>query len=193
MQRPVSVPISVARLPRVARAGLGGLLSVVLSGGCHFAPPANVKNLQKGIERYLAEHPDCLYKQALRFPYETSSKPEIAQLDTLVNAKLLERGTEPAIHVSRYSVSDYGAKSAPRFCYGYREVTSIESFTAPAKGSDGFIESQVTYNYKLRDVPVWAKDADVEKMFSDEAKELTSAAPATLTLAQTGAGWQVPE
>ena len=173
------------RLFRVARAGVatGGLMTL---GGCHFAPPANAKNFQKGIEHYLAEHPDCLYKQALRFPYETSSKPEMAQLDTLVNAKLLESGTEPAIHITRYSVSTYGSKSAPRFCYGYREVTGVESFTVPAKGSDGFVESQVTYHYTLRDVPVWAKDADVERLFPDEAKQLNSPVPATLTATSSG-------
>ena len=185
---------SIRRSAGLARTGTAAALLVLLAtGGCHFAPPANSKNLQKGIERYLAEHPDCLYKQALRFPYETSSKQEMAQLDTLVNAKLLERGTEPAIHISRYSISTYGAKSAPRFCFGYRQVTGIESFTAPAKGADGFNESQVTYHYTMRDVPVWAKDADVQRMFPDEAQELAAPAPAKLTLAQTGAGWQVPE
>lgn len=167
--------------------------TLLAAGGCHFAPPANPENFKKGLTKYLAEHPDCLYKQALRFPYETSSKAEIAQLDTLVNAKLLERGTEPAIHIDRYTISDYGKKFAPRFCYGYREVTGVESFTAPAKGSDGFLESHVTYRYALRDVPVWAKDADVMRAFPELAKSLSAPAPATATLAQTGAGWQVPE
>ncbi len=182
------------------RLRLGGLVSAVAgtaillaTSGCHLAPTGNANNFKKGVAKYLADHPDCLYKQALRFPYETSSKAEIAQLDTLVNAKLLERGTEPAIHIDRYTVSDYGQKSAPRFCYGYREVNGIDSFTAPAKGSDGFMESQVTYRYTLRDVPVWAKDADIGRAFPDLAKSLTSPAPATLTLAQTGAGWQVPD
>lgn len=173
--------------------GVGGAILLLTTSGCHFAPPANPNNFKKGITKYLADHPDCLYKQALRFPYETSSKAEIGQLDTLVNAKLLERGTEPAIHIDRYTISDYGKKSAPRFCYGYREVTGIDSFTAPAKGSDGFLESQVTYHYTLRDVPVWAKDADIGRVFPELAKDLTAPAPATLTLAQTGAGWQVPD
>lgn len=172
---------------------IGGAVLLQVTSGCHFAPPANPENFKKGLVKYLAEHPDCLYKQALRFPYETSSKTEIAQLDTLVNAKLLERGTEPAIHIDRYTVSDYGKKSAPRFCYGYREVTGIDGFTAPAKGSDGFLETQVTYRYALRDVPVWAKDADVMRKYPELAKGLNAPPPATATLAQTGAGWQVPE
>lgn len=174
-------------------SGVGGAALLLVTSGCHFAPPASPDNFKKGITKYLAEHPDCLYKQALRFPYETSSKAEVAQLDTLVNAKLLERGTEPAIHIDRYTISDYGKKSAPRFCYGYREVTGIDSFTAPAKGSDGFLESQVTYHYTLRDVPVWAKDADIGRVFPELAKDLIAPPPATLTLAQTGAGWQVPD
>ena len=176
------------------RVSVMGAVFILLAGsGCHFAPPASPDNFKKGLTKYLADHPDCLYKQALRFPYETSSKAEVAQLDTLVNAKLLERGTEPAIHIDRYTISDYGQKSAPRFCYGYREVTGIDSFTAPAKGSDGFLESKVTYRYTLRDVPVWAKDADIAHAFPELGKNLTSPAPATVTLAQTGAGWQVPD
>lgn len=185
------VPVGL-RMRSFVCAVSGATLLLGMSG-CHLAPQASPKNFQKGIAKYLAEHPDCLYRQALRFPYETSSKAEIAQLDTLVNAKLLERGTEPAIHIDRYTISDYGKKSAPRFCYGYREVAGVDSFTAPAKGSDGFLESQVTYHYALRDVPVWAKDADVAREFPDLAKALASPPPATLTLAQTGAGWQVPE
>lgn len=166
---------------------------LTLATGCKSASAPTPENLTKGIAKFLTDHPDCLYKTALRFPYETSDAAEIEQLDTLVASKLLTKGTEPAIHISRYSVSDYGQKSAPRFCYGFRHVTGIESFTPPLKAASGFNESRVTYTYNLQDVPVWAKDADVAKAYPDMAKAVTSPDPATITLAQTGVGWQVPD
>ncbi len=172
---------------------LGVSLAVLSVSGCHSPSDPSPQNFTKGITKYLADHPDCLYKTALRFPYETSDKTELKQLDTLVSNKLLEKQTEPAIHVSRYSVTDYGQKSAPRFCYGFRHVTGIAGYTAPAKGASGFNESKVTYNYSLVDTPVWAKSAEVLEAYPDEAKAISGDLSTTITLAQTGVGWQVPD
>ena len=169
------------------------ILLALLAAGCKSASAPTPENFTKGISKFVAEHPDCLYKTALRFPYETSDPKEMKQLDSLVATKLLDKGTEPAIHITRYTVSDYGKKSAPRFCYGFRHVTGIEAFTPPAKAADGFNESQVTYRYSLEDIPVWARDADVQKAYPDMASAVASPAPATITMAQTGVGWQVPD
>ncbi len=179
--------------PRNASFPSLALVSLLLVAGCKSASAPTPENLTKGISKFLADHPDCLYKTALRFPYETSDAKEIKQLDTLVASKLLNKGTEPAIHITRYTVSDYGQKSAPRFCYGFRHVAGIESFTPPVKAADGFNESKVTYRYTLQDVPVWAKDEDVQKAYPDMAKAIADPSPATLTMAQTGVGWQIPD
>jgi hypothetical protein len=179
--------------PRNASFPSLALVSLLLVAGCKSASAPTPENLTKGISKFLADHPDCLYKTALRFPYETSYAKEIKQLDTLVASKLLNKGAEPAIHITRYTVSDYGQKSAPRFCYGFRHVAGIESFTPPVKAADGFNESKVTYRYTLQDVPVWAKDEDVQKAYPDMAKAIADPSPATLTMAQTGVGWQVPD
>ena len=168
--------------------GLGMVLA-----GCHSASDANPANLTKGLEKYLLDHPSCLYKVALRFPYETSDAGEIRQLDSLVASKLLEKGTEPAIHITRYSISDYGQKSAPRFCYGFQHVSGIDSFTPPAKAVDGFNESRVTYRYHLEDVPVWAKSAGVQAAYPEMAHAVSGESKATITMAQTAVGWQVPD
>ena len=179
--------------PRSLTLTLGCALTALTFSGCHSPSDPSPENFTKGLTKFLADHPDCLYKTALRFPYETSDKDEIRQLDALVTNKLLEKGTEPAIHITRYSVSDYGQKSAPRFCYGFRHVTGIASYTPPAKAASGFNESKVTYNYSLEDTPVWAKSAGVMAAFPDEAKAVSGASSATITLAQTGVGWQVPD
>ena len=139
-----------------------------LTLGCKFASAPTPENFTKGISKFLLDHPDCLYQTALRFPYETSDKDEIKQLDSLVSTKLLSKGTEPAIHITRYTVTDYGKKSAPRFCYGFRHVSGVESFTPPAKAASGFNESKVVYRYTLEDVPVWAKGRRGAKSLSKD-------------------------
>lgn len=172
---------------------LGSTLALLPAAGCHSPSDPSPENFTKGLSKFLADHPDCLYKTALRFPYETSDKEETRQLDTLVTSKLLEKEAEPAIHVTRYSVSDYGQKSAPRFCYGFRHVTGIAGYTAPAKGASGFIESKVTYTYSLVDTPVWAKSPAVMAAYPDEGKAVSADATAMIIMAQTGVGWQVPD
>ena len=75
-------------------------------------------------------------------------KPRPSQMDALTNAAMLEVKKEPAIHVARYTLTPAGARVAPRFCFGHREVTVIDSSTPPAKGRSGFVESRVEYHYK---------------------------------------------
>jgi hypothetical protein len=90
-------------------------------------------------------------------------------------------------------VARAGTRYAPRFCYGHRVISSIDSFTPPAKGASGFPETHVTYHYTLTDVPVWAKSPDVLAAFPDMAGATTNGGSGQATLAQTLAGWQVPE
>lgn len=178
------------------RTSIGTLLAaaaLLLTSGCHPASAPTPENLTKGISKYLAEHQDCLYKTSLHFPYTTSDKSEIKQLDTLVDSRLLARTTETAIKVNRYTITDYGQKAAPRFCYGFRHVTGIQSFTPPAKAASGFNESRVTYTYTLQDTPVWAKTPAVQAVYPEAAKKLSGPQTDTITMAQTGVGWQVPD
>ncbi len=167
-------------------------LTVVLAVGCNSKTSPTPENYTQALNVYLGSHSDCLLPDAPRFPFETSEPTKTKQMDALVQSQLLTRATEPAIHVSRYTVTDVGARFAPRFCYGHREVNQIVSSTPPAK-ANGFIETQVTFTYSLKDVPVWAKSPDVQAAFPAMAQAVANGGTATRTLAQTMAGWQVPE
>lgn len=184
---------SALRLPHAPAAALAAAVALSITVGCHSVSEPSPANFTKGLTKHLAEHPDCLYKQPLRFPYETSDAAEVKQLDSLVGVKLLDRGTEAAIHVTRFTITDYGKKSAPRFCYGFRHVTGISSYTPPAKAADGFNESKVSYTYELQDVPVWAKTPAVQAAYPEMSRRVAGPTPETVTMAQTGVGWQVPE
>lgn len=169
------------------------LAALLALAGCHSKSDASPDNFILGLNAHFAEHPDCLFKQALRFPYETSDPTERKQLDSLVNSKLLLVQQEPSIHVSRYTPTDnIGTRYAPRFCYGRRVVTAIDSFTPPAK-ANGFTETTVHYRYTIQDVPVWAKSQEVKAAFPMLAQALNGESSGTATLAGTMVGWQVPE
>jgi hypothetical protein len=114
-------------------------------------------------------------------------------MNTLVKSLLLESSYETAVKTTRYTIARAGERYAPRFCYGHRTVSAINSSTPPAKGATGFPETHISYAYKLEDVPVWAKSPDVQTAFPIMATAVTSGGSGEVTLAQTLAGWQVPE
>jgi hypothetical protein len=148
------------------------------------------ENFISTIDGHFIDHSDCLLVDT-RFPYETSDPAKTKQMDSLVTALLLTKSEEKSIHASRYTPTTAGARYAPRFCYGHRRVTTIDGFTPPAV-ANGFNETQVTYHYSMQEVPVWAKTPEVLAAFPDAAKAINGQATATITLAQSPVGWQVP-
>jgi len=176
---------------RLAVAILGGVLGFAVTGCMSTQPRATPQNFIAGLNKHFLDHPDCLLEN-VRFPYETTEKDTTRQMDSLVKALLLEKAEEMSIHASRYTVTATGARYAPRFCYGHREVTGIDSFTPPAV-ANGFNETTATYHYVMKEVPVWAKTPEVEAAFPALAQAAGGEATATATLAQTPVGWQVPD
>jgi hypothetical protein len=175
---------------------IGICAGAVLVGGCSSANKPTDKNFTTALNAYYQDHRDCIFPQGHRFPYEVApganQKEEKKDMDALTDAGLLTRLEDRDMHVDRYSLNKAGERFAPRFCYGYREVTSIVSFTPPGP-KDGFTETTVTYRYTEHEVPVWANTDQVKQAFPGVAKALSDAATGETTLATAGAGWHVPE
>ncbi|MBB5338937.1 hypothetical protein [Tunturiibacter gelidoferens] len=184
--KPASTALAAAALSLLTIAPL--VFTGCNNTGKAAATPANFTT---GINNHYLDHPECLFTDT-RFPFETSDPEKTKQMDTLVKNLLLEKSVETSIHVSRYTVAPAGTRYAPRFCYGHREVTSIGSFT-PVAVANGFKETTVTYSYTMKEVPVWAESHDVQAAFPAMAHATTSQATATITLAQSPVGWQVPD
>ena len=113
-------------------------------------------------------------------------------MNALVAQQLLTVSSEQDIRVSRYTPTNAGARVAPRFCYGHRVVTSIDSFTPPAP-ANGFPETQVSYHYRIEDVPVWADSAGIRAVFPAFARATNGDSTDKTTMASTIAGWNVPD
>jgi hypothetical protein len=163
-----------------------------LTSGCNSGKSAPTPaNFTQAINNHYLDHADCLFSDT-RFPFETSDPAKTKQMDSLVKSLLLEKSVESSIHVSRYTVTPAGTRYAPHFCYGHREVTSIEGST-PIAVVDGFKETTVSYSYTMKEVPVWALSKEIQAAFPEMARATTSQVTAKATLAQTPVGWQIPD
>jgi hypothetical protein len=170
-------------------------LTLLLLAGCGGFKKATPENFTRSLNAYYGNHDDCLYPQGLRFPYEESTVGAAAHdkgLDALVTAGLLKGLEDKDIHVKRYSLTTYGSRVPPRFCYGHRVVTSIDGFTPPAV-VNGQNVSQVDYHYKMMDVPGWADSDQMRTAFPALAKATSGDAHDRTTLALGPNGWSVPE
>jgi hypothetical protein len=159
---------------------------------CNSKSSATPENFIAGLNAHFADHPDCLFDNPPHFPYETSDPAMTKQLNALAAEQLLKVEEERDLHVSRYTTTDAGARVAPRFCYGHRIVSTIDSFTPPAP-ANGFPETQVAYHYTMQDVPVWAKSDAMRAAFPAMALATSGTASDKATLASTMAGWSVPD
>jgi len=171
---------------------LAGATFLVPFAGCHSKTAATPENFTAALNAYFADHSACLFPDGLSFPYETGDPVKTEQLNALVASQMLDVAVDHDIHVSRYTTTDAGARAAPRFCYGNRVVTSIDSFTPPAT-ANGFTETQVDYRYTMQNMPVWANSAAMRAVFPTLAHDASGTSTGKATLASTMAGWQVPD
>ena len=165
-------------------------------------------NFETAINDHYKAHPACLWSAPKKFPVQaaTSDEAKTEGFDALTDAGLLTRTTgEKKVfivaskQVNNYDVSDKGRgvwtqdETQPgygNFCYGHRDVTSIDSFTDAADAS-GNKTAQVSYHYKYTDVAPWANSQEMKTAFPDLATTLAGPQAATASLTLTGDHWQV--
>ena len=186
----------MVRPPTIYRATTVLALGLLLAA-CNGFKTANAKNFDTTLNYYYSNHDDCLFPSAIQFPYEASTvsgdmDSHKKALDALADAGLLRSLEDRDIHVKRYELTTFGKRIPPRFCYGHRVVTSIDSFTPPAAVS-GQQTTQVSYHYRMMDVPAWTDSDEIRKAFPAFAKSTAGDAQDQATLVLTQNGWRVPE
>jgi hypothetical protein len=163
----------------------------MLSGCTSAKTKPTPENFKAGLSKYLAgKKLDCLFTAEQKFPYVSGDAAEQKRLNVMVDEQLLT--VKFGQQVGRYDTTTYGARLAPRFCFGERTVTSIDGNT-PLKVVDGFNQTTVSYHYSMADVPTWAKSDAMKKAFPAMAQATSGSASAQVAMAQTAVGWQVPE
>jgi hypothetical protein len=180
----------------IHRTGVA-LTLVLVVAGCEGFKKATPQNFTRALNAYYGNHDDCLFPSAIHFPYEAATAgsdadPRKKGLDALADAGLLKSLEDKDIHVKRYSLTTFGSRIPPRFCYGHRVVTSIDSFTPPAT-DNGQQVTHVDYHYKMMDVPAWTDSDEIRKVFPVFAQSTAGNAQDRATLVLTINGWRIPE
>jgi hypothetical protein len=158
------------------------------------------------INDHFKAYPACLWQEPIKFPVQanTSDDAKTQGYDALTQEGLLTRttGEKKIIIVSKqvnnYDLSDKGRSTwTPdtaqpgygNFCYGNREVTSIDNSTPGTNGS-GAKTMTVTYHYKVANVASWANSPEIKTAYPNVAANLNSTGSDTATLVMTGDRWE---
>jgi hypothetical protein len=183
------------------------IFGTLLSAGCNKQADSK-QNYNSAINDYYKAHPSCLWSEPKKFPVQaaTSDDAKTQGYDALTDAGLLTRTTgEKKVmiiaskQVNNYDFSDKGRSSwTPdpsqpgygNFCFGHRDVTTIDSVT-PGTDSSGNKTAQVNYHYKLTDVADWANSQEIKTAFPGVAASLAEPRADTASLMLTGDHWQV--
>jgi hypothetical protein len=180
---------------RVAGLTFAILLMLAIGGCTRKKTEASNENFQRAINAYFYNHRDeCLFTTARKFPDEVKvhEKDEMKDMDALSKAGLLTRTEDGAFQLVRYELTPLGTRATGRFCFGHRDVTSVDSFT-PLRIEDKRKASDVTYHYRIVDAPVWAQDENLKKQFPELARKTSGNAEGKTTVMSAYEGWEVPD
>ena len=184
---------------------LCGLL--ILAAGCNKSKP-DTTNFKTAINNYYTAHPSCVWSSPVKFPAQAdaSNDQQTKGFDALTDAGLLTRTAEEKKRflIGSKQVNDYDVSSNGRtvwtadpsqpgygnFCYGHRDVTSIDNVTM-GTNQNGANTATVNYHYDLTGVPDWAKSQETQTAFPNVQADMAAPKTATATLLQTQDNWQV--
>jgi hypothetical protein len=183
--------------------------SLLLAAGCRKTNTVDKSAFQSAINSYYdnSTRQECVWDSAVKFPAQadTSNDEQTKGFDALTDAGLLTRQSAEkkrfligSKQVNNYDLSDKGRatwtadQTQPgygNFCFGHREVTSIDSYT-PANNPDA-TQYTVAYHYDIAGAPDWAKSGEIQTAFPKIASDTSGQQTGNATLVKTPGGWQV--
>src|SRR6202046_2240774 len=159
------------------------------------------------INDHFKAYPVCIWSQPKKFPVQaaTADDAKTERYDALTHEGLLTRTTAEkkvfivaSKQVNNYDLSETGRtswtpdSSQPgygNFCYGNREVTSIDNSTLGTNGT-GAKTVDVIYHYQIANVASWASSQEMRTAYPDIASALGANASDKATLVMTGDHWE---
>lgn len=184
---------------------VSGLL-VLITAGCNTGGNTDL-NYKTAINDHFKAFPTCIWSEAKKFPVQaaTSDDSKTEGYDALTQEGLLTRTTAEkkvliiaSKQVNNYDLSDKGRtswtpdSSQPgygNFCYGNREVTSIDNSTPGTNGA-GAKTVDVAYHYKIGNVAAWANSQEMKTAYPSIATALDANPADRATLIMTGDHWE---
>jgi hypothetical protein len=188
---------------RMGYAAVLGLLALV-STACNNGSETDI-SYKAAINDHFKSLPVCIWSQPKKFPVQaaTSDDAKTEGYDALTQEGLLARTTAEkkvlivaSKQVNNYDLSEKGRTSwTPdsqpgygNFCYGHREVTSIDNSTL-GTNSEGAKTVAVSYHYQIVNVADWANSAQMKTAYPGLASSLGSNPSDNATLVMTGDHW----
>jgi hypothetical protein len=184
---------------------VAGVLALIMAG-CNTGGNTDL-NYKTAINDHFKAFPTCIWSEAKKFPVQaaTSDDSKTEGYDALTQEGLLTRTTAEkkvliiaSKQVNNYDLSDKGRtswtpdSSQPgygNFCYGNREVTSIDNSTPGTNGS-GAKTVDVAYHYRIGNVAAWANSQEMKTAYPSIATALDSNPADRATLIMTGDHWE---
>jgi hypothetical protein len=177
----------------------------IVSAGCNSGGNTDL-NYKTAINDHFKAFPACIWSQPKKFPVQaaTSDDSKTEGYDALTQEGLLTRTTAEkkvliiSKQVNNYDLSDKGRTSwTPdttqpgygNFCYGNREVTSIDNSTLGTNGT-GAKTVDITYRYHITNVAGWANSQEMKTAYPSIASALDSNPSDRATLVMTGDRWE---
>jgi hypothetical protein len=185
---------------------IGGLCIAALFATACSSTDNSDMNYKAAINDHFKAAPACIWPESKKLPAQaaTSDDAQTQGYDALTQAGLLVRTTAEkkvfiiaSKQVNNYDLSDSGKTNwTPdptqpgygNFCYGTREVTSIDNSTVGANAS-GAKTASVNYHYKIANVPGWATSPGMTTAFPPISTALNSPEAAQATLVMNGDHW----
>ena len=187
------------------------LVSLAVCGVMLTAAGCRTNIVDKGafksaINDYYSARQECLWSGSIKFPAQadTSNDAQTKGFDALTDAGMLTRTSAEkkrfligSKQVNNYDLSDKGRTawtadtSQPgygNFCFGHREVSSIDSYTPPDANATQYA---VNYHNSVTGVPDWANTPEMKAGFPALAADTSGQQTATATLVKSDKGWQV--
>jgi hypothetical protein len=182
-----------------------GFMALLLSVGCNNGAN-NDLNYKTTINDHFKAFPVCIWSQPKKFPVQAATSDDVKTegYDALTEEGLLIRTTAEkkvliiSKQINNYDLSDKGRSSwTPdtsqpgygNFCYGNRDVTSIDNSTLGTNGS-GATTVDVTYRYRIANVAGWANSPEIKTAYPSIASQLDSNPSDKATLVMTGDHWE---
>lgn len=178
----------------------------LVAAGCNNGGNTDL-NYKAAINDHFKAFPSCIWPQPKKFPVQaaTSDDAKTEGYDALTQEGLLTRTTgEKKVliiaskQVNNYDLSEKGRTSwmpdsaqpgYGNFCYGNREVTSIDNST-PGTNGNGAKTVAVSYHYQIANVAGWANSQEMKTAYPGVASALGSNASDHATLVMTGDRWE---
>lgn len=192
------------RANKVVILGIAGALAFGV--GCR-KNAVDKSAFQSAINAYYSAHPVCVWPSPQKFPAQadTSNEDQTKGFDALTDAGMLARSSAEkkrflvgSKQVNNYDLSDKGRstwtadQTQPgygNFCYGHREVTSVDSYS-PSDNNDA-TQYSVAYHDGVAHPADWANTAEMKAAFPKIATSTSGQETATATLVKSSNGWQV--